>query len=871
VHAASPAIVSIAPNNQWITPLLKLKININNKEMSGYNVFSNLAERTAYPVETKWINTDPSGQFTIIDNELVLENVGVTVLNDQLLTVDFAGLVSKLDTAVILPNQDLNTTDSPEFVGLTLTGIPNDDTEDKLIVIDAITDQLEYRNKSSLHDQNLDTTGTPSWQSAGIKGTEFVLSTFDDSFTRFHQAPAVTNNDKLFEFQSDTDTGAVRLDVNNNGNKSAGIKLTTKNTGTGNNFIQWENGGNRWFSGVNKANNEFAVHYSPGDPTDNLFNGANERLSLSNTGDLTTLGDINSDSLILQTVPNDNTETKLLVWNSTGKDVEYRDVTSLPIVNPFDQSLNQADPVDFLSVDINNNTLINSNTDSLSSFTQTPAITTGYKQFAFLSDTSDSPVVVEVINADLTATAHTGILLHNPSVGGGNQLAIYETPTENQWTVGRQRTSDTFRWNNSAAGSGDFLTVDANTKMSLSNAGVLGLNGDNLVINPSSDSVTLFEQTPAVTTGQKQFLFQSNTSDNLAGFFVENMNPTATAHVGMYFRADKLGCTGLGGNQCVIFESCGLSNWSVGHQKSTNTYRWNYSTIASAYLTNDAKTQMKLSSTGDLALEGTTTIGGDYITAAAGQLQIQDVGQMQQNFIFDAETIPSTQVRVASHTDQSLSFNSGLNGGLWKSASADGNALINHTTGGVMTFYTNASTVTGGTIPWVSSLRITPTVVNSLLPIQKQDNVVQHSAIGPSLFTITLTATQYDWKSTNGALLMYKSGPNFAINAATGEATLSGWIAASCHAKVSMSCGLRLKAGTNETFIIRCVGNPVAGVPSSQFGAIEITLKNATDFQTISFESLVVVANTGYYKFTIENITGTNNIDISYARAVLVL
>lgn len=768
------------------------------------------------------------------------------------------------------PTADLNITNDATIGGtIQVTTVANDDTENRLLVLNTADNVFEYRDATTIlnnpFDQDLNTFDPVEFDQVNINDN-FLLSTFNDSFTRFHQTPLVTNNDKVFEFQTDTDTGAARIDLNNAGNKSSGLKLQTKTTSDGNAFIQYETGTNRWFEGINKTNNEFAIHYSPGDPTDNLYNAANERLSLSNTGDLTTLGSVNADALILQNVVNDDAETKLMTWDIVGKSCKFRNVSSLPIGNPFDQTLNQADPVDFLSVDINNNTLINSNSDSLSSFTQTPAITTGYKQFAFTSDTSDSPVVVEVINADLTAAAHTGILLHNPSLGGGNQFIIYETPGEKEWTVGRQRTSDTFKWNNAISDSDDFLTVDANTKMSLSNTGALGLNTDNIIISASTDSFAGFAQLPAVTTGDKIFQFSSQTSDAESRLEIVNSTSNVSAHACLAANTQL-----SGGNMFTKYLRIGFAQWNSGYQSSTNTFRWNYDGTGTDNLTDDSKTRMHLSNTGDLTLNGTASINGDYVTAALGQLQIQDAGEMQQNFIFDAETIPSTQIRTASHTDQSISFNTGVNGGLWKSASADGNALINHTAGGVITFYTNASTVTGNTIPWVSSLRITPTVVNSLLPIQKQDNVVQHDTIGPSLFTITLTATQYDWTSTNGALSMYSAGPNFAINATTGEATLSGWIAASCHAKVSMSCGLRLKAGTNETFIIRCVGNVVAGVASSQFGAIEITLKNATDFQTVSFESLVIVANTGYYKFTIENTTGTNNVDISYARAILVL
>ena len=1081
------------------------------------------------------------------------------------------------------PTADLNITNNATIGGtIQVDTVANDDTENRLLVLNTADNVFEYRNVSSLpnpniFDQDLNTFDPVEFKQVDIDGGDFLLSTFNDSFTRLHQTPAVTTGDKVFEFQTQTDTGAARIDLNNAGNKSSGLKLQTKTTSDGNAFIQYETGTNRWFEGINKTNNEFAIHYSPGHPSDNLYNAANERLTLTNTGnltvkqlsidetnlvidtvddctstftqtpappnglktftfksttnsgpvqveanntanngtshaaisivtgtdnmtggggntcaiydnkggnnftvghkkadetfrfnygadptdyletdaltqmtltntgnltipgglsssyidngqgnnilyymnqpvgnindvifntvtsttslngvtvdinsgntiissasdsltdiiqtpaittgnkdfkftsntsdsevsifavnnnstatahaslkacaqltggniftkylrigfaqwvsgyqasttnfrwnydvtgndnldidantrmkltstgDLTTTGSVNASALLLQTVPLDNTGTKLLVWDSTLKTVEYRDVTSLPAGNPFDQSLNTVDSVEFLQVDINGgNTIINSNNDSLTSITQTPAITTGFKDLAFLSNTSDSAVQLEVININSAATAHASLTLLTDAVAasnsGGNQVIVYKTVGGggNGWTVGKQKSSESYRFDYKV-GDSDFLTNDINTKMSLSNVGVLGLNNDNLVINPSSDSVVLFEQNPAITTGQKQYLFQSNTSDDLAGFFVENMNSSATAHVGMYLRTDRLACLGDGGNQCVIYETCGLDGFTVGHQKSSETYRWNYSTVASSYLVDDTRTQMCLSKTGDLTLGGTASINGDYVTAAAGQLQIQAVGEMQQNLIFDTETIPSAQLRVANHSDQSISFNAGVKGGAWTSASADGNSLINATAGGNITFYTNASTTTGSPISWTNSLAISPTAITSTLPIQKQDNMVQHSTIGPSLFTITLTGTAYDWTSANGALSMASIGPNLTVNDVSGEATLSDWTG-SMFAQVSMSFGVRLVAGSNQTFIVKCIGNATAGVASAEFGASEFTLKNSTDFQEISFVSLVIIANTGYYRFTIENITGADNIELSYARAIL--
>lgn len=49
-----------------------------------------------------------------------------------------------------------------------------------------------------------------------------------------------------------------------------------------------------------------------------------------NTTDPVTFGSVDTGTLTVQTVPNDDTEDKLFTWNSVTKDVEYRTVSSLP-------------------------------------------------------------------------------------------------------------------------------------------------------------------------------------------------------------------------------------------------------------------------------------------------------------------------------------------------------------------------------------------------------------------------------------------------------------------------------------------------------------------------------------------------------------
>lgn len=60
------------------------------------------------------------------------------------------------------------------------------------------------------------------------------------------------------------------------------------------------------------------------------------------------------DSVFIDNISQDNTETRLIVHDPVSKILEYRDVSSLPAVNPFDQSLNTTDSPSFLGLSVTN-------------------------------------------------------------------------------------------------------------------------------------------------------------------------------------------------------------------------------------------------------------------------------------------------------------------------------------------------------------------------------------------------------------------------------------------------------------------------------------------------------------------------------------
>lgn len=151
----------------------------------------------------------------------------------------------------------------------------------------------------------------------------------------------------------------------------------------------------------------------------------------------------------------------------------------------------------------------------------------------------------------------------------------------------------------------------------------LSLNNDNTIISSGDDSNTLFLQTPAIATGAKSFIFNSDTTNDV-NLFVQNQNGGASAHTGIFLQTDADACAGNGGNTYIIYETCGLSGWTAGRQQTTNTFRWNYLTSATDSLENDANTKMFLDTSGNLTLTGTANLGTTTQTSSATRSLVLD-------------------------------------------------------------------------------------------------------------------------------------------------------------------------------------------------------------------------------------------------------
>ena len=66
-------------------------------------VYKNFEKRIKYPTNTQHIETSNNGDFTLISNNLIL-NVDEDLLNDDVLTIDNMGIVSKLPIGSLPPN-----------------------------------------------------------------------------------------------------------------------------------------------------------------------------------------------------------------------------------------------------------------------------------------------------------------------------------------------------------------------------------------------------------------------------------------------------------------------------------------------------------------------------------------------------------------------------------------------------------------------------------------------------------------------------------------------------------------------------------------------------------------------------------------------
>lgn len=400
---------------------------------------------------------------------------GITVQAGAILNVD------EVNTNVIRERTLGGGTGFPNNVlfqsDLELTGILQDDTQTKLLVLDSVTDVMEFRNVSSLpvvnpFDQDLNRADLVRFQRVDVYNPatdDRVDITTDATGTQYRSSSTVftgpkeinlshTSNDDTvtFKFENRSITAGTDAQLNIDADDDAYISFTDDGIS------------NKYHIGYNAGVDQFRIVHGNNamDSTTALYVDAAENVWVSKLKIGTVLEDF---------VPS----TKMLMWDDRFGEggVKWKDISTLPALNPFDQDLNKANEVEFSQIAIDGtNLLIDTSSDSFAEFYQTPVVTTGFKQFTFSSDTSDSNVAINIRNRNANANAHSSVLLQTDidalAGDGGNSFITYHSSNLGGWVAGKQKSTNTYRWNYSA-GTSDFLTIDANTKMLLENTGAL--------------------------------------------------------------------------------------------------------------------------------------------------------------------------------------------------------------------------------------------------------------------------------------------------------------------------------------------------------------------------------------------------------------
>jgi hypothetical protein len=310
-----------------------------------------------YNVKTGNIRT--VGEDTVeIDHVLILGDLPDDVGNPNLITADNIGRLYKLPKSSLPPinpfDQDLNTTDSVEFADITLSNVQIDNLQNKLLVLNSTTDEVEYRDVASLpvenpFDQNLNTTDSVEFQKISLKNVNFdllsqnkllVLNSVTDE-VEYRDISSLPTGGDVFGPISSTDNAIARFD------STAGKIIQNSSVIVDDIGSITTSGSVNCFTST-ALNTDFVIVKQGDDVLKKIL-----RSDLFGQ-DLLTTSTPEFANLTLNNVQIDNLQNKLLVLNSTTDEVEYRDVSSLPVENPFDQNLNTTDTAEFQKISIKN-------------------------------------------------------------------------------------------------------------------------------------------------------------------------------------------------------------------------------------------------------------------------------------------------------------------------------------------------------------------------------------------------------------------------------------------------------------------------------------------------------------------------------------
>ena len=281
--------------------------------------------------------------------------------------------------------QDLLPSSSVEFADITLSNILQDDLQNKLLVLDSVSNKIEYRNVSSLpvvspFDQNLNTTDSVEFGNVAPIITSPVNSTLkiygDCAINTYKEGevhPRVSlNNSNSFN----NPTINLNCYVDDNGDtimsKTRGFQILQTITdtwltatggvagdiNTGNLLMNFSYNDSVQFFQKVKLGTNIPTSTISNDFICTLINSDNECVNLPRENlfeqDLLPSSSVEFADITLSNILQDDLQNKLLVLDSVSNKIEYRNVSSLPTGNPFNQNLNTTDNVTFNNVFVDN-------------------------------------------------------------------------------------------------------------------------------------------------------------------------------------------------------------------------------------------------------------------------------------------------------------------------------------------------------------------------------------------------------------------------------------------------------------------------------------------------------------------------------------
>ncbi len=256
-----------------------------------------------------------AGVGTLSKRDDVVTLTGGQTLSNKSLLGGYSGSVFFADTG---DTSKKMTFDTASAMAGTTTYIRSQSTVDRTLNLPDSSDTLVGQITSqSLFNKTINTAGPNTVQINGtditsiISGTNPLLSTSSPSFVG-----ATINS-----------PGTVGISINTPAGGHPGIALNS----VGNAYVNFNaDGGTHFQAGALSSISKSVLWASDGYPL-SLGTSGMERLLIPSTG-----------------IPSGSTSDNILTLNGT--QLEYRTVSSLPIVNPFNQSLNTTDKVRFANL-----------------------------------------------------------------------------------------------------------------------------------------------------------------------------------------------------------------------------------------------------------------------------------------------------------------------------------------------------------------------------------------------------------------------------------------------------------------------------------------------------------------------------------------